>query len=415
MSDTKARTRLFGPGFWVFLAAFAAVTWLEGERQRAQALTEERLADLQAEATPRMELEQVRAEFEAFQEQLALLRGDLQEEVQRTALFGASARERLDATDQRLGNVGRAIEAQSTGLSSMIEDSLDRGALASALDEREGRVLAEVEKRWENLAALVSSAQELADRSAQQVAFLDAELKAQPDLAALWREVVGPVVQLAGETSVGSGVLLPSRRAADEEAYGTYLLTAWHVVRDIQGDLSRKETPVPVTIYDEDGGQRAVEASLVCFDAGLDAALLEIRTDEPLPNGARLASRERLAALHIFDAVFAVGCPLGNDPIPTRGEIATRHHEIEGQNYWMINAPTYIGNSGGGIFDQENRELVGIFSKIYTHGSLRPTIVPHMGLVTPLAPIYDGLEAQGYGELVDEAAAPAERLAAAKH
>jgi hypothetical protein len=62
----------------------------------------------------------------------------------------------------------------------------------------------------------------------------------------------------------------------------------------------------------------------------------------------------------------------------------------------MINAPTYIGNSGGGIFDGQTLELIGLFSKIYNHGSVRPTIVPHMGLVTPLAAVLDWLEEQGY-------------------
>ncbi|HEX6882936.1 MAG TPA: hypothetical protein VF530_06120, partial [Planctomycetota bacterium] len=84
------------------------------------------------------------------------------------------------------------------------------------------------------------------------------------------------------------------------------------------------------------------------------------------------------------------------------GEIATCSHHVDGQVYWMINAPTYIGNSGGGIFDADTHELLGLFSKIYTHGSLRPTIVPHMGLVTPLDRVYDWLVQVGHGELVPE-------------
>ena len=132
----------------------------------------------------------------------------------------------------------------------------------------------------------------------------------------------------------------------------------------------------------------------------LDTALLELRTTEPMENAAKLAPRERLDSIRIFDSVYAVGCPLGNDPIPTYGEIATASHKVEGELYWMINAPTYIGNSGGGIFDAETHELLGIFSKIYTHGSLRPTIVPHMGLVTPLSEIYEWMDEEGYGQLV---------------
>jgi hypothetical protein len=95
-----------------------------------------------------------------------------------------------------------------------------------------------------------------------------------------------------------------------------------------------------------------------------------------------------------------VGCPLGNDPIPTFGEIADTHHEVDGNHYWMINAPTYIGNSGGGIFSSSDHELLGIFSKIYTHGNLRPTVIPHMGLVTPLTAVYDWLEEVGQDHVI---------------
>ena len=68
----------------------------------------------------------------------------------------------------------------------------------------------------------------------------------------------------------------------------------------------------------------------------------------------------------------------------------------------MISAPTYIGNSGGGIFDAETHHLIGIFSKIYTHGSMRSSIVPHMGLVTPLTAIYTWLEEEGYSAMIPE-------------
>ena len=79
----------------------------------------------------------------------------------------------------------------------------------------------------------------------------------------------------------------------------------------------------------------------------------------------------------------------------------------------MINAPTYIGNSGGGIFDANTHELLGIFSKIYTHGSMRTAIVPHMGLATPMPTIYAWLEKVGYGQLIPEEAPTAKAQMAA--
>ena len=45
--------------------------------------------------------------------------------------------------------------------------------------------------------------------------------------------------------------------------------------------------------------------------------------------------------------------------------------------------------------------MVGIFSKIYTHGGLRPMVVPHMGLVTPLDGVYDWLDTRDEIEVIE--------------
>ena len=325
-------------------------------------------------------------------EEIMDIRADL-DSTTHQAVAAVNLSERLRTAEARLGDIGRAVEAQSSSLTDL---ERERKALVpeleQRLDERDERLL----RRWERLSELVSSTQELANESRRHIQDLDQAL-APRDLRGMWRELVGPVVQLAGDTSVGSGVLLESKEDAAQGDYQTLLVTAWHVVRDIQGDLSKTDMPVPVNIYDEDGSIRHELAQLMYFDPELDTALLEIRSAEPLENGATLAPRRRLDQVRIFDSVYAVGCPLGNDPIPTHGEIATVDHEVDGEHYWMINAPTYIGNSGGGIFDSDTHELLGIFSKIYTHGTLRPTIVPHMGLVTPMSAIYDWLEQdEGY-------------------
>ena len=297
---------------------------------------------------------------------------------------------RLRAAEDLLGDIGRAVEVQTSSLTELAEA---QATLPSPNKMREQ------DDELRQLKELVSSTQEAALETVERVQRLDQEFVPR-DLSQMWRELVGPVVQLAGDSSVGSGVLLESVQDPSSGEWRTYLITAWHVVRDIQGDLSNTAMPVPVNIYHEDGSIQAEEAKLLVFEVDLDAALLELRTEEALPNGAALATRDQLAKTRIFDRIYAVGCPLGNDPIPTPGEVATCRHRVEGELYWMINAPTYIGNSGGGIFDAETHELLGIFSKIYTHGSLRPTIVPHMGLVTPLSEIYEWLDQEGYDAIV---------------
>lgn len=378
---------------WVFAAIIGFGTWTQVSQLRA---IESRLHRLVG-TTSDDEIHRV-----ALQESLAMmeskllgLESGLAEVAVETGGNTQTLAVRLQETEGQLGRIGSAVEAHASSLQSLEEAQSSFVAphtLQAELEERDTRLLS----RWETLSELVDDARATAEESVRLVGSLDEEIHAPRDLRVMWRDLVGPVVQLAGDTSVGSGVLLRSRFDETSQSHRTHLITAWHVVRDIQGNLSNTDMLVPVTIYAEDGSISSEEATLLCFDAQLDAALLEIETVEPLANGARIPRRSSLDKVRIFEEVYAVGCPLGNDPIPTRGEISTSHHIIGNETYWMINAPTYIGNSGGGIFHGETHELLGIFSKIYTHGTVRPTIIPHMGLVTPLAEIYDWLATEGY-------------------
>ncbi|HED66270.1 MAG TPA: hypothetical protein ENJ09_12025 [Planctomycetes bacterium] len=354
------------------------------------------------------ELEQRRTTEEfAFQRnlfrvghELGAVREDLASSARHAAQTSALA-ERLEVAEAHLAEIGSEIDDHAASLNDLREEQAEFGphVLEAELDRRVEGLRSQLEERWRSIEGLASSANEAAHQSSAEVARLEASIQYPRDFEGMWRDIVGPVVQLAGETSVGSGVLLPSRPDG-EGGFATHLLTAWHVVRDIQVDLDHRDMPVPTFIYAEDGTVTEEFAELLDFDPEIDVALLVLHTDEALPNGAALAPRSVLDRVRIFDPVYAVGCPLGNDPIPTHGEVSTTAQRIDGQLYWMINAPTYIGNSGGGIFEDETHELLGIFSKIYTHGTLRPTIVPHMGLATPLGVIYDWMEENGWDELV---------------
>jgi len=190
----------------------------------------------QAEALAR-ELEVVHAE-------LLDIRSDLASTYQKADAADALS-ERLTFAEDRLGMIGDTIEAQASSLTTLEKEREVFGpqTLERELDERDGRLL----KRWESLSSLVSSAKETAEASRRQLEELDAQLETHRDLRRMWRELVGPVVQLAGETSIGSGVLLASIEEGEGD-FRTYLVTAWHVVRDIQGDLSKTDMPVPVNI-----------------------------------------------------------------------------------------------------------------------------------------------------------------------
>lgn len=311
----------------------------------------------------------------------------------------AELRDELLAREAQLEEAFEAQEAAVEALVTVREDLIGR-VLTERLTAELASLEGAVDARLGALSTHVSDALVAAEAGRVALDELRGSLPAPADVEDLWRDLVAPVVQIHGPFSVGSGVLLESRETVDGAE--THLLTAWHVVRDVQVDPEDPVTPVPVRIYLEGGGERNETATVLARDAVRDVCLLRLDSTRPVPHGARLASRERVERLATFEPVVAVGCPLGTDPLPTAGAVATPSHLVDGVRYMMINAPTYIGNSGGGIFDGNSHELVGVFAKIYNHGTLRPTIVPHMGLVVPLDEIYAWLDGEGFAVLEEE-------------
>lgn len=357
---------------------------------------EERLGDVESRSrSEKREIEVLRTRLLEAQTDLARSHRSLAA-LEREMATGAKLEETRNRLESELSRAHSTIEAHATRLDACeetVNQRVEPNWESSFEDLRTS-----LDEKWNDFGGGMVSTQALAQENRTHLERLNRLL--ERDTEVLWHNVMGPTVQLSGETTVGSGVLLESQPHPDGEGYQTYVLTAWHVVRDILADAEVLEGPIPIIMYDVDGATTDFTGDLLRFDPDIDIALLELDSREAVPFGARLAPRSRLESMKTFANVYAAGCPLGNDPIPTFGEIADTRHVVDGDHYWMISAPTYVGNSGGGIFDASNHELIGIFSKIYTHGTLRPTVVPHMGLSTPLAVVYDWLEQVGYEEIV---------------
>jgi len=227
------------------------------------------------------------------------------------------------------------------------------------------------------------------------------ERTARPDRsdpAELQRDILGPSVQVTAKGSVGGGTLLFSRETH------SYVVTACHVIQKIIAGADDEETrePAEVTIYDDQGASTdVIEGDLVAWDERKDLALLRLRSLRELPNAAHLASRETLRSIHVFTPIYTVGCPLGHDPLPTLGEIATLNKEVNGERFWMMNAPTIFGNSGGGVFHRETRELIGVSAMVCTYDGAVSTPVPHLGIMVSLESVYDWLDSMNYHFIYD--------------
>jgi S1-C subfamily serine protease len=243
--------------------------------------------------------------------------------------------------------------------------------------------ISEVRSKEENAALKLSETR-------GQIATLASQI--YQDHGELTRKMLLPTVQLNGDDTVGSGTIVFS--GANKKNKGrneTYVLTSYHVVRNILADTPRaRHTGFEVTIY-LPTEKLIVKGRMVSSEPKIDAALVKLETDRKLPNVANVLPRNETHQVRVWDPVCAVGCPLGNDPVPSKGEVSSLQNELNGANYWMVNAPTYFGNSGGGIYRADTRQLIGVFSKIYTHGKGQPVVVPHMGLCTPMDLIYEWL------------------------
>lgn len=224
--------------------------------------------------------------------------------------------------------------------------------------------------------------------------------EARLDTDAMTATMLRPTVQLSGDETVGSGIIIASIPRRNGKGFDSYVLTAYHVVRNILADDPTIERRgITVTIYDEASKSDRL-CDIIAKNAKMDVALCKLRGKERVEPVARLIAPNRISEIEVWHPIFAVGCPLGNDPIPTGGFVSSLASEVRGTSYWMVNAPTYYGNSGGGIYCGEDRELVAVFSKIYTHGSSRPVVIPHMGLCVPMTLIYPWLKTEGYDFLI---------------
>jgi S1-C subfamily serine protease len=324
----------------------------------------------------------------------------------------AALRELASAHEARV----RQLEAQ---LESAQADALKASAVAAELARTRSDAAAirtELSSDFERtrqmvdayVAELRAKGQDAAVRlSETQASVQRLEARLQPDAAERTRRMLLPTVQLNGDDTVGSGTLVFSGPNPRKDGkVENYVLTSYHVVRNILADTPKAQADgFDVTIY-LPGEKVVVKGRMVAHQPKIDAALVQLDSQRALPFVATVLPRAQAGGVKVWEPVCAVGCPLGNDPVPSHGEVSSLHNELNGANYWMINAPAYFGNSGGGVYRADTRELIGVFSKIYTHGRNAPVVVPHMGLCTPIAAVYEWLAAEECEHLLAGAPAP---------
>ncbi len=228
----------------------------------------------------------------------------------------------------------------------------------------------------------------------EEFAVIQQAMKRDPER--IRENILSPSIQVTAQSGVGGGTVIGSLQKGPEE-YEIFIITAFHVVEKAVMEKDGKTTiqKVEIRTYDREGKlKNEEEADILAHHRPKDLALLRMKSSQPYPVIAGLASRNSLREIRVFTPIYAVGCPLGHPPLPSPGEISTLRKEVDGEKFWMMNAPTFFGNSGGGIFHRETHELVGISAMICTYDGFVSVPVPHLGIMVSLETIYDWLDGQ---------------------
>ena len=249
------------------------------------------------------------------------------------------------------------------------------------------------------------------------------KVSSNAEITALHNKILYPTARVRTASGVGSGVIFTSVK--EGEFTRTYVLTNWHVIESaisikeewnpLKQKMEPKETRATIEVeifkylnMSIATGTLLVQADLVEWNKDQDLALLKLRTDEILPTADLYKGRKE--DLRIFTSIYVCGAGNGRSPFPTNGQIASLNDEIDSIEYWMINAPTVFGNSGGGVFLAKEKQFIGIPSRLaITFVGWSPNAVYHMGYIIPITRILKWLEDTGWGFLVDPTALPRDK------
>ena len=331
----------------------------------------------------------------ALETRLAEARGRLSELESDT---GQARLESSSARRQFVEQLATESRARRSSLSAILTEKRKHETMGSRLlDRLEALERTQLEQRRQS-DARIAGLEARQGRLAREVESQTPRAAGDPTLARL----MDATVRLNAVHEVGSGVVIYNDRRQPSSDPQTYILTAYHVIKDNRASDDRDQLPIEVDFYSDHRPRETATANIVAIHKKFDLALLEVRRPI-IAVEVGLASTERCRALGVFSPVVTVGCPLGYPPMPTRGELTSKRKMFDGQAFWMTNAPTIFGNSGGGVFDAQSGQLIGLLVRIAAYKKVIDVAVPHLGVVTPRDHIHSWLRSTPYSFIAAQA------------
>ena len=238
-----------------------------------------------------------------------------------------------------------------------------------------------------------------------------AQRKEAERLRKVYKAILYPVVMVRIGRSGGSGTVIWSGPLNKKKtAYATYVLTNHHVIseaisRGKEWDSikqvyvsreKRKTVTVDFFVYEKSRitGKFSARSDIVAYSKFRDLALLKLRTSMKAPHVCRMPKMKEISSITLLTKIRAIGCSLGHEPIVTSGEIASLSKRIDGQNYFMMTAPIFFGNSGGAVFVKGTNIFAGVPARVQIHrsGYGNVQVVAHLAYFIPITTIYKWLD-----------------------
>jgi len=222
---------------------------------------------------------------------------------------------------------------------------------------------------------------------------------------AILEQVLKPSVRILAKQTIGSGTIVYSKNG------DTYVLTNHHVIEKnieykevwdtvIKKDV-KKDFTSPVELdagrFDDTGryiASTAVLADIIAYNKEQDLALLKVRDNINYPT-ATLYPYDKAESVPLLVPLCCCGAALGQKPIITFGNLNGVQIEIENFEYWLSSAPSIFGNSGGGVFINEDNQwkFLGVPSRVsVVFLGFSGSPVTHMGYFIPVFRIYKWLD-----------------------
>jgi len=192
-------------------------------------------------------------------------------------------------------------------------------------------------------------------------------------------QLLYPVVRIYAGKAAGSGTIIYSEPSGDE--YETFVLTNHHVIADLISHKNEWDSVLKRKIDKEYCEIAHVEifeyrnlshvdstnryrADIVAYDEDHDLALLKIQSPKKFEFIAKLIPRDNIKDLKLFTEIAVAGCSMAHEPFVNFGQLTFLSEIIDQKKYFMVNASSFFGNSGGALFLRDSGELIGVPSRI---------------------------------------------------